>query len=344
MIVVVTGGCGFVGLNLVRRLARAGGIEVRIVDNLSTGSQGNLEAVLAEDEAVTVRQDGNAGWVTESAEGSGRIALHVADVRDAGLARGICEGADAVVNLAAQTGVQISLEHPEADITQNVLGAFHYLEACRHAGVKRFIQASSAAAAGDAPPPQREDAPYRPISPYGAGKSAAEAYCSAYWKSFGVETLPLRFANLYGPFAWQKGSVVAAFCKRGLSGQALIVEGDGRQTRDFVFAGDLVEVILGALTVSSEAADGLFGQPLNVATGVQTRICDLADAVRAQMQHAGRDIAITQGPAREGDVRISAPDTTRLRHFFQDVAMRPLEDGLPQTIEWFLGSWAPIDA
>jgi len=120
----------------------------------------------------------------------------------------------------------------------------------------------------------------------------------------------------------------------------LIVEGDGGQTRDFVFTDDLVEVILRAITMESSGTDGLFGEPLNVASGVQTTIGDLAVATQTLLGRAGYRCEIAAGPPRQGDVRISAPDTSRLQKFFPGVTMRELNDGLRQTLDWFIGSWS----
>jgi UDP-glucose 4-epimerase len=309
VIVVVTGGAGFVGLNLVSFLLAQWNWEVRIVDNFSSSTPERLAHVVGE-----------------------RAQVIKADIRDPQAAVAAVAGADAVVNLAAQTGIPSSLEDPRGDLEHNVIGTFNYLEAARRAGVRNFVQASSAAVLGNAQPPQSEDKPSRPRSPYGASKAASEGYCLAYAASFGLNCTVLRFSNVYGPLSWSKGSVVAAFAKRALAGKPLVVNGGGTQTRDFLYVGDLAQVL-------AEAVDGQLagagGAPINVATGVQTSIATLADAVVAHFVKSRRPCGIERGPSREGDVAVSAPSVDRLRALLPDLKMRGLAQGLPETLDWF---------
>jgi UDP-glucose 4-epimerase len=309
VIVVVTGGAGFVGLNLVSLLLAQRGWEVRIVDNFSNSTPERLARVIG-----------------------GQAQVIKADIRDPAAAAAAVEGADAVVNLAAQTGIPSSLDDPRADLEHNVLGTFNYLEAARRAGARHFVQASSAAVLGNARPPQTEDKPSRPRSPYGASKAACEGYCMAYGASFGLDCTVLRFSNVYGPLSWSKGSVVAAFAKRALAGKPLVVNGGGTQTRDFLHVGDLAQVL--ALAVEGRlAAAG--GAPINVATGVQTSIATLADAVAAHFLESQRPCSIERGPPREGDVAVSAPSVDRLQGLLPDLELRSLAQGLPETLDWF---------
>jgi UDP-glucose 4-epimerase len=309
VIVVVTGGAGFVGLNLVSLLLKQRNWEVRIVDNFSSSTPERLARV---------------------ADGAARVIR--ADIRDAEAAAAAVEGADAVVNLAAQTGIPLSLEDPRSDLAQNVIGTFNYLEAARRAGVRSFVQASSAAVLGNAQPPQTEDKPSRPRSPYGASKAACEGYCMAYAASFGLDCTVLRFSNVYGPLSWSKGSVVAAFAKRALAGKPLVVNGGGAQTRDFLHVGDLARVL--AMAVDGRLA-GAGGAPINVATGMQTSIAALADGVATHFHRSKRPCTIEPGPTREGDVAISAPSVDRLRGLLPDLELRSLAQGLPETLDWF---------
>jgi len=309
VIVVVTGGAGFVGLNLVSLLLKQRNWEVRVVDNFSSSTPERLARV---------------------AGGAARVIR--ADIRDAEAAAAAVEGADAVVNLAAQTGIPLSLEDPRSDLEQNVIGTFNYLEAARRAGVRNFVQASSAAVLGNAEPPQTEDKPSRPRSPYGASKAACEGYCMAYAATFGLDCTVLRFSNVYGPLSWSKGSVVAAFAKRALAGKPLVVNGGGAQTRDFLFVGDLVRVL--ATAVDGRLA-GVGSAPINVATGVQTSIAALADVVAAHYRKSNRPCTIEAGPSREGDVAVSAPSVDRLRGLLPDLEFRNLAQSLPETLDWF---------
>jgi UDP-glucose 4-epimerase len=309
VIVVVTGGAGFVGLNLVSLLLEKRNWEVRIVDNFSNSTPERLAHVVG-----------------------GQAQVIHADIRDAKAAAAAVKGADAIVNLAAQTGIPSSLEDPRGDLEQNVIGTFNYLEAARCAGVRNFVQASSAAVLGNAQPPQTEDKPSRPRSPYGASKAAVEGYCSAYAASFGLNCTVLRFSNVYGPLSWSKGSVVAAFAKRALAGKPLVVNGGGTQTRDFLYVRDLAQVL--AVAVDGRLADAR-GAPINVATGVQTSIAELADAVAAHFLQTRRRCEIEPGPSREGDVAVSAPSIDRLRGLLPDLKLRGLAQGLPETLDWF---------
>jgi UDP-glucose 4-epimerase len=319
MKILVTGGAGFIGLNLLRRLLRESDIEVVILDDFSNSDPIRVERVLAE----------NAG-------ARSRVEVKRGDIVDTKAVQDAVRGCDAVIHLAGQTGVGPSLQNARRDLELNILGTFNMLEACRHLGIRRFILASSAATIGNVPPPQREDTPARPLSPYGASKAAAEAYCSAFHRSFGIETLALRFSNVYGPLSWSKGSVVALFAKRALAGQPLVIYGDGTQTRDFLYVEDLVEVVLQAFRapVGSEA----FGGPCNVSTGVRTRIVDLANAFRSALQACGRDCVIEFGPSLQGDVAVSAPSNERVKRLFPQVKFRSLSDSLPDTVRWFIAN------
>jgi len=175
------------------------------------------------------------------------LELVVGDVTEKSLALNVCKGADAVVHLAASTGVIPSVEDPEQDFASNVVGTFNYLEAARLNGIGRFVFASSGAPLGEQVPPVHEEMVPHPISPYGAGKLCGEAYCSAYHGSFGLETVVLRFGNVYGPHSKHKGSVVAKFIRHIMASEPLPIYGDGNQTRDFIYVEDLTEAILLAL-------------------------------------------------------------------------------------------------
>lgn len=320
MIILVTGGAGFVGLNLLRQLLRLPDCDVRILDNFSNSTPERIAHVVA-----------------ETTNGAGRVRVIRADVADAGSLRGAADGVYAVIHLAAQTGTAPSLADPRGDLVQNVVGTFNMLEACRTSGVRRFVLASSAAVLGNVPPPQHEELPLRPLSPYGASKAAAEAYCTAYHTSFGIETIALRFSNVYGPLSWSKGSVIAKFLKQVLAGERLVVNGDGMQTRDFLYVEDLAHLLVAAARAPLDPT--LLGSPCNVATGVQTRIVDLARAFRAEFGARGRACDFDFGPPLPSDPTVSAPATGRLKRFFPDIAFRGLEEGLSATIDWFLVNW-----
>ena len=189
-----------------------------------------------------------------------------------------------------------------------------------------FVFASSNAPLGDIVPPAHEGMVPRPKSPYGASKLAGEAYCSAFHGSYGLPTVALRFTNLYGPYSYHKGSVVAAFCKQASAGEPLVVYGDGSQTRDFVFVDDLCEGIAAAMTRR------LGGIVAHLGSGVETPVIDVALAV---VEKSGSDVGIEHRPERVGDILRNSADISLARQLFDYRPSTSLRDGLSSTIDWF---------
>src|ERR1700726_3490153 len=227
---LVTGGCGFIGVNLIPRLIEQGA-RVRVLDNLSLGKREDVDPL--------------------------GVDLHVGDIRDPAALAKASKGIDVVVHLAAHTRVVESLSDPQLNFDINAAGTLDVLQACRSAGIPKMIFASTGGAIlGEQEPPVHEDMVPRPVSPYGASKLVGEAYCSAYWRSYGLNTVALRFSNVYGPYSYHKGSVVAQFFKNLMQKESLVVYGDGEQTRDFLYVADLVEAIL--LADKAEASGEVF--------------------------------------------------------------------------------------
>ena len=297
--------------------------QVRVVDDLSVGTRAELRAVHDFAELSPSRPMDWSG---------ARVELVVGDIRDGALARRATMGADIVVHLAANTGVGPSVADPMRDCTANVIGTLNYLEGCRQNGVRRFVFASSGAPIGDCEPPIHEELPAHPVSPYGASKLAGEAYCSAYARSFGVETVALRFGNCYGPRSSHKRSIVAKFIREARAGQAWEIYGDGRQTRDFVFVDDVVAAIVLAAT-----KEGVGGEVFQIATHTETTVQELAEALAEALdRYAIRPPAIRTGEARVGDVRRNFSDTTKARARLGWTAQVVLRDGLDRTVAWFV--------
>ena len=323
---LITGGCGFIGKSLIRDLAQEGDHVVRVIDNLSVGTADDLAEVCD----FTKRPANEAESMEDLAVPS--VELIVGDILDADLALAAAAGAGIIVHLAANTGVPKSVENPRQDCITNVLGTFNYLEAARHSGVKRFIFASSGAPIGDCEPPIHEEMACHPVSPYGAGKLACEGYCSAYFRTFGVETVALRFGNVYGPGSSHKNSVISKFIRQALQGKPLEIYGDGSQTRDFIYIGDLISAIrLAAI------APGIGGELFQIATNAETTVGELTEALKKAMIEQGIDhVQVIYGAERIGDVKRNFSDTSKAVDGLKWLAAVSLEEGLKRTVEWFL--------
>jgi UDP-glucose 4-epimerase len=302
MKVLITGGCGFVGTNLVAVLERRPDIEIRVFDSELVGKRKDL--------------------------GDFRGEFVRGDVRDRDALENAVAGMDAVVHLAADTRVIDSIADPAFNFHVNVQGGFNLLESMRAKGVTRLVSASTGGAIlGEAVPPVHEDMVARPMSPYGAAKLMMEGYCSAYSGSYGWNTLSLRFSNVYGPRSFHKGSVVAAFYKQILKGEPLVVYGDGEQTRDFVFVEDLCGgIVSGLLGTSSGVFQLGSGRPLTVN--------ELIEAIRETVSPA--PVTVNYLPARAGEISNTWCDVRKAKAELGFEPSTPLAEGLKQTWDWFL--------
>jgi len=302
---VVTGGAGFIGANLCRRLAGTPAVErVVVIDDLSSGSADNLTDV--------------------------PVALVQGSVLDRALVSEVLSDADAVVHLAARPSVPRSLHDPVATHHANATGTLYVLEAARRQGAHVAVASSSSVYGSSIELPKHEDLPTRPLSPYAASKLATEAYALAYQESFGLPVLALRFFNVYGPLqsaGHAYAAVVPAFLEAALRGRPLTVYGDGQQTRDFTYVGTVTAALTDAVVrrVTSR-------EPANLAFGTRTSLLDLIDRVQVALGHP---VEVRHEPARSGDVRESQASDERVRRLFPDIAAVPLERGLAETVAWF---------
>lgn len=321
---LVTGGCGFIGVALVRSLLKEGEHSVRVVDNLAVGTREDLAAVCEFVEAPSA----DAGPM----ESGSPVELIIGDILDEGLALRAAEGADVVVHLAANTGVAPSVEDPRGDCLANVIGTLNYLEAARHGGASRFVFASSGATVGEVEPPIHEEVPPHPVSPYGASKLSGEAYCSAYFRTFGLETVALRFGNVYGPLSNHKNSVIAKFIKRAMRGEALEIYGDGTQTRDFIYIEDLIRAI--RLSVTTERVGG---EVFQIATNAETSVREMVEELLPVLAAAGmKDVEVRHAAPRLGDVRRNYSDTSKAARMLGWRSEVDLREGLRRTMGWFM--------
>jgi len=319
---LITGGCGFIGRNLIRNLQDEGGHRIRIIDNLSVGSREDLGRVCTFSEVNKATSDIASG-----------VELIVGDILDERLATEVADGVDVIVHLAANTGVAPSVKNPRLDCVTNILGTLNYLEAARAHKVKRFIFASSGAPAGECEPPIHEELPPHPVSPYGASKLAGEGYCSAYFRTFGVETVCLRFSNVYGPLSSKKNSVVAKFLKSALEDKVLEIFGDGRQTRDFLYVEDLVKAVRLA-----GAVEGIGGETFQVATSKETTVGEMTELLISVFKETLPDkrIEVLYSEPQLGDVFRNFSDTSKAFKILGWQAEVELSVGIQKTLDWFL--------
>src|SRR3954467_4443055 len=300
---LVTGGAGFIGSNLVDALLDRGD-EVTVVDDLSTGRRENLDNALA-----------------------GGARLVEADIRDTQAMRELIAGArpEAIFHLAAQIDVRKSVADPGHDARINVEGTINMLAAAQEAGVRRFVNTSSGGAIyGEAQQiPAPESHPVAPEAPYGLSKFCAEQYCEIYRRSYGTSAVSLRYGNVYGPRQDPLGEagVIAIFCGKLLEGEQPVIFGDGLQTRDYVFVGDVVAANLAA--ADSDAA-GAF----NIGTGIESTVLDIVEALAPL---ADGPFEPRHEPERLGEVRHIALDTARAREELGWRAQVDLADGLRRT-------------
>jgi UDP-glucose 4-epimerase len=313
--ILVTGGAGFIGSHVV-------------------------DAFLAHGDRVTILDDFSSGRESNVAAGATVVRASIASPEAAALVR---DGRfDVICHLAAQIDVRKSVADPAWDAALNIGGSLNLLEAVRQSGVRtRFVFSSSGGATyGDfVPMPTVEGAAKEPMSPYGITKLAMEYYLSYYARVHGMDVVALRYSNVYGPRQDPHGEagVVAIFCRRVLSGDPITAFGDGLQTRDYVYVGDVARANLLAATVALPAHERLDDRGFNIGTGVETTVVELAQTL---MRGAGREVAIQHAAPRPGEQRTSCVAPAKAA---QVLGWRPemsLSDGLVRTLDFFRGEQA----
>jgi len=324
---LITGGCGFIGTSLIRVLKESDDNVVTVLDNLSVGSSADLEN-------VTKYVDCSIHDSPSTSNASNTFCyLVTGDILNAELVAQLARDADVIVHLAANTGVGPSIDDPRSDCNTNVIGTLNVLEGARMSPRKpRVIFASSGAPLGEVErPPIHEELVAKPVSPYGASKLAGEGYCSAYFHSFNVQTVALRFGNVYGPGSAHKSSVVAKFIALAMKGEPLEVYGDGLQTRDFIFIEDLTSAIMRAASASDVG-----GEIYQIATNRESTLNEMLSLLVDILKNAGiRTIEYSHGAPLVGDVRRNFSDITKAKVQLDWSPNVELPEGLERTVSYF---------
>jgi UDP-glucose 4-epimerase len=349
---LITGGAGFIGCNLINRLLAGGVPYIRVLDNLSVGARKDLDRVCSSSEieisslltpvtedrrtstghrkrlsAPTMANQFSSGGI----RGSSSVHLIVGDIRDASVCLHAAKDMDVIVHLAANPGVAPSVENPRLDMETNVVGTLNMLEAARKSGAKRFIFASSGAPLGECQPPIHEELAPHPVSPYGASKLAGEGYCSAYYRTFGLETVCLRFGNVYGPLSSHKSSVIAKFIRQALAGEICEIYGNGDQTRDFIYVVELVDAVVKA------AENDVAGETFQIATNKEHAVNEVVRILSNQLRtKAGCALSTTNIGSRVGDVSRNFSDTSKALRLLNWQPQIRLDEGISRTLDWFL--------
>ncbi len=314
--ILITGGAGFVGLNLLDFLLKLNKYKVIILDNLSSGNLSLFKEILEKHGVI----------YSENLSDDVSVIFCKRDIRDKNL-DDIIKKSDYVVHLAAQTGVIPSIENPFKDADVNVLGTLNLLNYSVKYGIKRFVFSSSAAPLGEQTPPLNEEKIPSPLSPYGASKLAGEGYCKAFYGSFGLETVVLRFSNVYGIYSYHKGSVVAEFYRRIIKGEPIFIYGDGEQTRDFIYAGDLSRAIVKAIEKRQ-----IGGEIFQLGTGVETSVNKLVEYIRDIVEN---EIRVEYKPERKGEIRRNYTSIEKAKKILGFNPEIDLKKGLRLTYDWF---------
>jgi UDP-glucose 4-epimerase len=300
--VLVTGGAGFIGSNLVRHLIKEGN-SVTVLDNFMSGFRSNIDSFPS-------------------------VHIIEGDVRDHAAVEEAIQGAEVVFHLAASVGNKRSIDHPLIDAEINVLGTLQILEAARKAGVRKIVTSSSAGIFGELKTmPIKEDHPVEPDSPYGCTKLCEEKLCLAYSKLYQIEAVCLRYFNVYGPNQRfdSYGNVIPIFVFRMLRNETLIIYGDGEQTRDFVHVDDVVQANI-------KAADSIgFSGALNIASGTSVTINRLVEIIT---KYEGNSIKIEHAAERRGDVRHSLADLSFAHQRINYIPSINLENGIDEYVSW----------
>lgn len=303
---LVTGGAGFIGSNICKRLVSQDCF-VRVVDNLLTGRKSNLADVIEKVEFIE------------------------ADMGDSEVAQSVVKDIDVVLHEGALPSVPVSVENPAATHKHCVDATFTLLLAARDAGIKRFVYAASSSAYGDAPTsPKVETMPASPLSPYAVAKLTGEYYCSVFYKIFGLETVSLRYFNVFGPYqdpASQYAAAIPAFVTAILKDEPPTIYGDGEQSRDFTYIDNVVDANLLAARAKRTQ-----GEVINIACGQAVTVNEIIDMINNLL---GKNVKPKYTAPRPGDVKHSLADITAAKNLIDFEPVVQFKDGLQKAIDWY---------
>ena len=326
MRILITGGLGFIGTNLISYLVKKDKIkQIIIVDNKSKSNTKYLDSIYSYKYFNNMKNY----KINKS-----RVNVINADTKNSSFANKITRNIDCVIHLAAESGVDLSIKNPRKSFDININGTFNYLDACRINNVRNFIFASSGSVFGDAKPPMNEMTLKNPISTYGSSKLSIETFCETYSKIFEINTTILRFSNAYGPYSSHKKSIVANFSKNIINKKTISINGDGKTTRDYIHVSDIVKAIDNSLNQKDSF------QNFNISTGKQTSINILLKNITNIFSKYGyKSIIVKHQKERKGDMRFNSMSSKKYLNYFKEKKFINLNDGLRNTIEWFIRNY-----
>lgn len=307
---IVTGACGFVGINLCEKLLEDGH-DVIGMDNFIVGTIDELQ---------------------RTCEDYDKFKFEYFDLSKRYSDESVFEGIDVIYHLGGMSGVRPSILTPDIWFDNNIKATFNVLEIARKYNIKNIVIASSSACTGDLPPPMHEEMPMHPISPYGASKGCKELLASAYYHSYGMNVSALRFSNVYGPHSTIKVSMVAKFIRRILANKQINIYGSGKQTRDFIYVGDLLSALISA------GDKNVGGEVFQICTGVETSVNEMTSLICNEMNTVGYTIPpiVNTDPAL-GDVLTNYADNSKAKRVLNWEPKVKIKQGIFETIQWFIG-------
>ena len=315
MKVLITGGAGFIGVNLIEYLLEKTDWDISVLDNFSTSDDGMLEKVIGD---------------------SKRVKIHEGDIREREYVLKAMEGCTYVISLAAQAGVLPSVEDPIYDMELNIKGLINVLSSAVEAGAKKVVHASSNALLGEAELPLSETTLPQPLAPYGASKLAGEGYLSAWAASYGLNTVALRFSSVYGPKSIHKGSAIAKFIKQIMDGDQVEIWGDGSQTRDLVYVRDIAKALY--LSLVTELPHKY--EMIHIGTGTEITIEEVFDTIYQKFLDRGYE----PKPAlhtdwKPGEIRQNWSSIEKAKKVLGFNPENSFDENIEETIQWFIENY-----